>query len=145
MRSETLRDSQKASPRTSGSALDASGSALEALGTRLQRNSGVQVVILRPDFERQMERDCGDADLRKSMLSPRREHRFWSPEGPKMDPRTLPKRFCEATRAEEERTEHPEARPKRSEPTFARRPAHFRPSSPGPKAKIGEGVRRKFE
>ena len=32
-----------------------------------------------------------------------------------MEPRTLPQRFCEAKRAEEERTEHAEACPMRSE------------------------------
>ena len=32
-----------------------------------------------------------------------------------MEPRTLPQRFCEAKRAEEERTEHAEACPMRSD------------------------------
>ena len=79
----------------------ASGSALEALWTRLERH--------RPgghfesDFEPKMKTDSGNADFLKSMLSPRREHRFWGPEGPKMEPRTHPKRSCEAKRAEEER------------------------------------------
>ena len=93
---ETPRDSQKASPRTSGSAL-------ETLWARLERHLGVQEVTLRGDFEPKMKIDRGNADFLKSMLSPRREHRFWGPEGPKMEPRTLPKRSCEAKRAEEER------------------------------------------
>ena len=93
---ETPRDGQKASPR-------ASGSALEALWARLERHLGVQEVTLREDFEPQMKIDNGNADFLKSMLSPRREHRFWGPEGPKMEPRTHPKRSCEAKRAEEER------------------------------------------
>ena len=93
---ETPRDGQKASLR-------ASGSALEALWTRLERHWGAQEVILRGDFEPKMKTDSGNADFLKSMLSPRREHRFWGPEGPKMEPRTHPKRSCEAKRAEEER------------------------------------------
>ena len=32
------------------------------------------------------------------MLSPRREHRCWGPEGPKMEPRTHLERSCEAKR-----------------------------------------------
>ena len=90
---ETPRDSQKASPR-------ASGSALEALCARLER---FQEITLRGDFEPKMKIDSGNADFLKSMLSPRREHRFWGLEGPKMEPRTLPKRFCEAKRADEDR------------------------------------------
>ena len=39
----------------------------------------------------------------KSVLSPRREQRFWGPEDPKMEPGTHPKPSCEAKRAEEER------------------------------------------
>ena len=93
---ETPRDGQKASPR-------ASGSALEALWARLERHLGVQEVTLRGDFEPKMKIDSGNADFLKSMLSPRREHRFWGPEGPKMEPRTHPERSCEAKRAEEER------------------------------------------
>ena len=93
---ETPRDGQKASPR-------ASGSALEALWARLERHLGVQEVTLRGDFEPKMKIDSGNADFLKSMLSPRREHRFWGPEGPKMEPRTHLERSCEAKRAEEER------------------------------------------
>ena len=48
--------------------------------------------------------DCGNADFMKSMLSPTREHRFWSPEGLKIDVQLLPTRSCEAKQAEEERT-----------------------------------------
>ena len=65
---ETPRDGQKASPR-------ASGSALEALWARLERHLGVQEVTLRGDFELKMKIDSGNADFLKSMLSPRREHR----------------------------------------------------------------------
>ena len=86
----------EASPR-------ASGSALEALWARLERHLGVQEVTLRGDFEPKMKIDSGNADFLKSMLSPRREHRFWGPEGPKMEPRTHLERSCEAKRAEEER------------------------------------------
>ena len=93
---ETPRGGQKASRR-------ASGSALEALWARLERHLGVQEVTLRGDFEPKMKIDSGNADFLKSMLSPRREHRFWGPEGPKMEPRTHPERSCEAKRAEEER------------------------------------------
>ena len=93
---ETPRDGQKASLR-------ASWSALGALRTRLERHLGVQEVTLRGDFEPKMKIDRGNADFLKSMLSPRREHRFWGPEGPKMEPRTHPERSCEAKRAEEER------------------------------------------
>ena len=93
---DTTRDGQKASPR-------ASGSALEALWARLERHWGVQEVTLREDFEPKMKVDSGNADFLKSMLSPRREHRFWGPEGPKMEPRTHPKRSREAKQAEEER------------------------------------------
>ena len=93
---ETPRDGQKASPR-------ASGSALEALWARLERHLGVQEVTLRGDFEPKMKIDSGNADFLKSMLSPRREHRFWGPEGPKMEPRTHLERSCEAKRADEER------------------------------------------
>ena len=93
---ETPRDGQKASPK-------ASGSALEALWARLERHLGVQKVTLREDFEPKMKIDSGNADFLKSMLSPRREHRFWGPEGPKMEPRTHPERSCEAKRAKEER------------------------------------------
>ena len=66
---ETPRDGQKASPR-------ASGSALEALWVRLERYWGVQEVTLKGDFELKMKIDSGNADFLKSMLSPRREHRF---------------------------------------------------------------------
>ena len=90
---ETPRDGQKR----------VSGSALEALWACLERHLGVQEVTLRGDFEPKMRIDSGNADFLKSMLSLRREHRFWGPEGPKMEPRTLPKRSCEAKRAEEER------------------------------------------
>ena len=58
---------------------------------------------MRGDFEPKMKIDSGNADFLKSMLSPRREHRFWGPEGPKMEPRTHPKCSCEAKRAVEER------------------------------------------
>ena len=84
---ETPRDGQKASPR-------ASGSALEALWARLERHLGVQEVTLRGDFELKIKID---------MLSPRRGHRKLGAEGPKMEPRTHPERSCEAKRAEEER------------------------------------------
>ena len=70
---------------------------------RLQERLGVQEVTLRGDFEPKMKIDSGNADLLKSMLSPRREHRFWGPEGPKMEPRKHLERSCEAKRAEEER------------------------------------------
>ena len=93
---ETPTNGQKASPR-------ASGSALEALWARLERHLGVQEGTLREDFEPKMKIDGGNADFLKSMLSPRREHRFWGPEGPKMEPRTHLERSCEAKRAEEER------------------------------------------
>ena len=83
--------------------LRASGSALEALWTRLERHGGVQEVIFRGDFHPQIRIDSGNADFLKSMLSPRREHRFWSPEGTKMEPKSLPKRSCEEKRAEQER------------------------------------------
>ena len=93
---ETPRDGQKASPR-------ASGSALETLWARLERHLGVQEVTLRGDFEPKMKIDSGNADFLKSMLSPRREHRFGGPEGPEMEPKTHVERSCEAKRAEEER------------------------------------------
>ena len=93
---ETPRDGQKASPR-------ASGSALETLWARLERHLDVQEVTLRGDFEPKMKIDRGNADFLKSMLSPRREHRFWGPEGPKMEPRMHLERSCEAKWAEEER------------------------------------------
>ena len=64
---------------------------------------GVQEVTLRGDFELKMKIDSGNADFLKSMLSPRREHRFWGREGPKMEPRTPPKGLCEAQQAPEER------------------------------------------
>ena len=50
-----------------------------------------------------MKIDRGNADFLKSMLSPRREHRFWGREGPEMEPRTLPKGPCEAQQAPGER------------------------------------------
>ena len=90
------RYGQKASPR-------ASGSALEALWARLERHLGVQEVTLRGDVEPKMKIDSGNADFLKSMLSPRREHRFWGPEGLKMEPRMHLERSCEAKWAEEER------------------------------------------
>ena len=93
---ETPRDGREASPR-------ASGNALETLWARLERHLGVQEVTLREDFEPKMKIDSGNADFLKSLLSPRREHRFWGPEGPKMEPRTHLERSCEAKRAEEER------------------------------------------
>ena len=93
---ETPRGGQKASPR-------ASAGALEALWARLERHLGVQEGTLRRDFVPKMKIDSGNADFLKSMLSPRREHRFWGPEGPKMEPKTHLERSCEATRAEEER------------------------------------------
>ena len=89
-------DHQKASQR-------ASGSPLEALWGRLERFWNVLQGILRGDFEIKFGIDSGNADFLKSMLSPKREHRFWSPEGPKMEPKSLPKRSCEAKRAKEER------------------------------------------
>ena len=73
------------------------------LWTRLERHWGVQEVILRGDLETKMKIDSVNADFLKSMLSHRREHRFWAPEGPKMEPRTHLERSCEAKRAEEER------------------------------------------
>ena len=69
---EIPRDGQKASPR-------ASGSALEALWARLERHWGVQEVTLRGDFEPKMQIDSGNADFLKSMLSPQRVPK-WSPE-----------------------------------------------------------------
>ena len=72
---ETPRDGQIASLR-------ASGSSLEALWTLLKRHWGVQEVILRGDLETKMKIDSVNADFLKSVLSPRREHRFWGPEGP---------------------------------------------------------------
>ena len=66
---ETPRDGQKASPR-------ASGSALEALWARLERHLGVQEVTLRGDFEPKMKIDSGIADFLESMLSPAWEHVF---------------------------------------------------------------------
>ena len=92
---EIPRDSQNASPR-------ASGGALEALWARLERHLGVQEVTLRGDFEPKMKIDRGNADFLKSMLSPRREHRFGGPEHPNIDLRTHPKRSSEAKRPEEE-------------------------------------------
>ena len=86
----------EASPR-------ASGSALEARWARLERHLGVQEVTLRGDFELKMKIDSGNADFLKSMLSPRREHRFGGREGSKMEPRMLPKGPCEAQRDPEER------------------------------------------
>ena len=91
---ETPRDGQKASPR-------ASGSALEALWARLERHLGVQEVTLRGDFEPKMKIDSGNADFLKSMLSPRREHRFGGPEGPKMQCSTLPCSEMGSRRAQE--------------------------------------------
>ena len=70
---------------------------------RLERPWGALKVIFRGDFEIQIKIDSGNADFLKSMLSLRREHRKWGPEGTKMEPRTHPKRSCEAKRAEEER------------------------------------------
>ena len=93
---ETPRDDQKASQR-------ASRSPLEALWGRLERFWNVLEGILRGSFEIKFRMDSGNADFRKSMLSPTREHRFWSPEGPKMEPKSPPKRSCEAKRAKEER------------------------------------------
>ena len=84
----TLRDHQKASKR-------ASGSALEALWTRLERHWGVLEVVLRGDLEPKTKTESGNGEFLKSMLSPRREHRFWGPEGPKTEPRTHPERSCE--------------------------------------------------
>ena len=47
--------------------------------------------------------DSGNADFLKSMLSPRREHRFWGREGLEMEPRTVRKGACEAQQAPGER------------------------------------------
>ena len=58
---------------------------------------------MRGGLEPKTKIDSGNADFLKSMLSPRRERRFWGPEGPKMEPRTHLERSCEAKRAEEER------------------------------------------
>ena len=93
---EIPRDDQKASQK-------ASGSPLEALWERLERFRGVLADLLKGDFEIRFRIDSGNADFLKSMLSLTREHRFWSPEGPKMEPKSLPKRYCEAKRAKEER------------------------------------------
>ena len=114
----------EASPR-------ASGSALEALWARLERHLGVQEVTLREDFEPKMKIDSGNADFLKSMLSPRREHRFWGPEGPKMEPRTHLDRSCEAKRAEEERKSARDDARSAPEATFATHPARFGVSKGG--------------
>ena len=66
---------------------------------RLQERLGA---LLRR-FGPKMMIDSGNADFVKSMLSPRREHRFWGSESPKMEPRMHLERSCEAKRAEEER------------------------------------------
>ena len=41
-------------------------------------------------FEPKTKIDSGNAEFLKSLLSPRREHRKWGPEGPHMEPRTPP-------------------------------------------------------
>ena len=93
---ETPRDAEIASRR-------ASGSVFGRLWTRLERHLGLMGIVFRGDFEIKIKVDSGNADFRKSILSPGREHRLWGLEGSKMEPRTLPKRSCEAKRAEEER------------------------------------------
>ena len=113
---ETPRDGQKASLR-------APGSALEALWARFERHWGIQEVTLRGDFEAKMKIDSGNADFLKSMLSPRREHRFWGPEDPKMELRTHPERSCEAKRAEEERKSGEDDARNAPEATAAAHPA----------------------
>ena len=79
-RSKTAQDHPRASQKTPRgghkASLRASGSALEALWTRLERHWGVQEVTLRDDFEPKIEIGSGNTDFLKSMLSPRREHRF---------------------------------------------------------------------
>ena len=119
---ETPRDGQKASPRESESAL-------EALWVRLERHLDVQEVTLRGDFEDKMKIDGGNADFLKSVLSPRREHRKWGPEGPKMEPRTHPERSCEAKRAEEERQSASDDAESAPEATAAAHPARFKAPS----------------
>ena len=90
-------------PERSKTAEGHPGALQETRLRRLERHLGVQEVTLREDFEAKMKIYCGNADFLKSMLSPRREHRFWGPEGPKMEPRTHLERPCEAKRAEAER------------------------------------------
>ena len=114
----TLRDNQKASKR-------ASGSALEALWTRLERHWGVLEVVLRGGLEPKTKTESGNGDFLKSMLSPRREYRFWRPEGPKMEPGTPPKRSSEAIRAEEERKSAQNNAGSAPEATFATHHACF--------------------
>ena len=53
------------------------GSAFWGLWTRLERHWGAVGVISKGDFEIKIKMDNGNADFLKSMLSPRREHRFW--------------------------------------------------------------------
>ena len=72
-----------------------------------------------------MKIDSGNADFLKSMLSPRRELRFWGPEGPKMEPRTHLERSCEAKRAEEERKSAEDDAESAPEATSAAHPARF--------------------
>ena len=115
---ETPRDGQKAFPR-------ASGSALEALWARLERHLGVQEVTLRGDFEAKIKINSRSVDFLKSMLSPRREHRFGGPEGHKMEPRTHPERSCETKRAEEERKSASDDAESAPEATSGAHPARF--------------------
>ena len=93
---ETPREAEIASRR-------ASGSVFGRLWTRLERHLGLLGIVFRGDFEIKIKIDSGNADFRKSMLSPRREHRFGGREGPEMEPRTLRKGPCEAQQAPEER------------------------------------------
>ena len=58
------------------------------------------------------------------MLSLTREHRFWSSEGLKMEPTSLPKRSCEAKRAAQERTSADDSQIA-PEATFVIHPVHF--------------------
>ena len=66
---EPTRDDQKASLR-------ASGNVFGRLLTRLERHLGLLGIVFRGDFEIKIKIDSGNADFRKSMLSPRREHRL---------------------------------------------------------------------
>ena len=81
------------------------------------------------DFEPKMKIDSGNADFLKSMLSPRREQRFWGPEGAKMEPRTHLERSCEAKRAEEERKSAYDDAESAPEATAAAHPARFQAPS----------------
>ena len=83
---ETPRDGPKASRRTSGSVLG-------KLWTRLEHHLGASGIILGGRLQIKIKVNDGNADFLKSMLSLRREHRFWA-EGPKMVSRMHPKLVC---------------------------------------------------